>query len=129
MNYIKTLQLGSLMSIETLKDLADSTSAPVTGNVTILPAKIEFKLGETWEEYTADGRYTQTTATVEGDSLVKFQVLGQHTTYEIRQFKEEGKEMLLHLVIPAKPDIICKRVYKRLPDDKEEEEFGLEENR
>ena len=91
--------------------------------------KIEFKLGETWEEYTADGRYTQTTATVEGDSLVKFQVLGQHTTYEIRQFKEEGKEMLLHLVIPAKPDIICKRVFKRLPDDKEEEQFELEENR
>ena len=40
LNYIKTLQLGSLMSIETLKDLADSTSAPVTGNVTILPSKI-----------------------------------------------------------------------------------------
>ena len=114
------------MSIETLKDLADSTSAPVTGNVTILPSKmigdfqmesserfdefmyemgvnmftrtivnqlyplqkirqdpadelitietltsfkntkIEFKLGETWEEYTADGQYTQTTVTVEG---------------------------------------------------------------
>ena len=92
--------------------------------------KIEFKLGEMWEEYTADGRYTQTTATVEGDSLVKFQVLGQHTTYEIREFKEDGKEMVLHLVIPAKPEIICKRVYRRVPGNKEEEkEFGLEENR
>ena len=57
---------------------------------------------------------------------MKFQVLGQHTTYEIRQFKEEAKEMLLHLVIPAKPDIICKRVYKHLPDNKEEEQFELE---
>ena len=188
LNYMKTLELGSILSLETIKDLADS--APTAGNVKILPAmmigdfqlessegfdefmyemgvnmvtrkivnqlyplqqirqdpadelitietlttfkniKIEFKLGEMWEEYTADGRYTQTTATVEGDSLVKFQVLGQHTTYEIREFKEDGKEMVLHLVIPAKPEIICKRVYRRVPGNKEvEKEFGPEKNR
>ena len=58
------------------------------------------------EEYTADGRYTQTTATVEKDSLVKIQIFGTRTKYEIREFQNGGKEMLLHL----KPEIICKRV-------------------
>merc|ERR1712168_1113826 len=87
--------------------------------------KIEFKLGETWEEYTADGRYTQTTATVEGDSLVKVQVpdpsTGYHTTREVREFKEEGKEMLLHLSIPSKPEIVCTRFYRRVVEQQQGE--------
>merc|ERR1712083_1001709 len=80
--------------------------------------KIVFKLGEAFEEYTADGRYTQTVATVEDNKLIKVQTpdasTGYHTTKEVREFKEEGAVMVLHLSIPAKPEIVCTRLYKRV---------------
>ena len=79
--------------------------------------KVVFKLGTAFEEYTADGRYTQTVATVEGNKLVKIQTpdasTGYHTTQEVREFKEAGAVMMLHLTIPAKPEIVCTRIYKR----------------
>ena len=88
--------------------------------------KIEFKLGEEFEEYTADGRYCKTVATVEEENkLVKVQVpdasTGYHTTKEVREFSEDGKEMTLHLIIPAKPEIVCKRLYKRVEPAQTEE--------
>ena len=80
--------------------------------------KIVFKLGTTFEEYTADGRNTQTMATVEGNKLIKIQTpeasTGYHTTKEIREFKDDGNVMVLHLTIPAKPEIVCTRFYKRV---------------
>ena len=87
--------------------------------------KITFKLGEAFEEYTADGRYAQTVTTVEGDKLIKVQTpdpsTGYHTTKEVREFKDNGKEMILHLSIPAKPEIVCKRFYKRVEPTQAEE--------
>merc|ERR1712001_308674 len=90
--------------------------------------KIEFKLGEEFEEYTADGRYCKTVATVEeGNKLVKVQVpdasTGYHTTKEVREWSEDGKDMTLHLMIPSKPEIVCKRFYKRVePEPAQAEE-------
>merc|ERR1711878_133682 len=75
-----------------------------------------------------DGRYCKTVATVEeGNKLVKVQVpdasTGYHTTKEVREWSEDGKEMTLHLIIPAKPEIVCKRFYKRVePTEGEETE-------
>ena len=87
--------------------------------------KIEFKLGEEFEEYTADGRYCKTTGSVEDRKLIKFQVpdasTGYHTTREVREWSEDGKEMTLHLIIPAKPEIVCKRFYKRVEPTEGEE--------
>ena len=87
--------------------------------------KIEFKLGEEFEEYTADGRNCKTIATLEENKLVKVQVpdasTGYHTTKEVREFSEDGKEMTLHLIIPAKPEIVCKRLYKRVEPAQTEE--------
>eukprot|EP00092_Neocalanus_flemingeri_P034971 GFUD01038054.1.p1 GENE.GFUD01038054.1~~GFUD01038054.1.p1 ORF type:complete len:157 (+),score=53.71 GFUD01038054.1:324-794(+) len=80
--------------------------------------KITFKLGTAWEEYTADGRYTQTVATLDDNKLIKVQTpdvsTGYHTTQEVREFKEDGKVMVLHLSIPAKPEIVCTRFYRRV---------------
>ena len=64
---------------------------------------------------------------------------GYHTTREVREWDEEGDVMVLHLQvrrrmiiiimmmmimmiyqIPAKPDLICKRVYKRVVEQPEE---------
>ena len=33
--------------------------------------KTKFPLGTAWEEYTADGRTTQTITTIEGNSIIK----------------------------------------------------------
>ena len=68
---------------------------------------------------------------------------GYHTTREVREWDEAGEVMVLHLQvgrrmivmmmvimmmmisttfvqIPAKPDLICKRVYKRVVEQPEE---------
>ncbi|XP_023349513.1 fatty acid-binding protein [Eurytemora carolleeae] len=83
----------------------------------------KFKLGEPWEEYTADGRYTTTTTTVdledpESPKLIKKQVpepsTGYKTTYEVREFIDNGETMVLTLTIEGVPDIKSTRIYKRL---------------
>jgi len=80
--------------------------------------KSKFPLGPAWEEYTADGRTTQTVAALEGNTLVKVQTpevsTGYHTTREERHFSEDGTVMTLRLIIPAKPEIKCNRLYKRV---------------
>ena len=87
--------------------------------------KIEFKIGEEFEEFTADGRQTKTVATLEGNKLIKVQTpeasTGYHTTKEVREWSVDGKEMTLHLIIPAKPEIVCKRHYKRVQPAEAEE--------
>ena len=65
-------------------------------------------------------------ATVEeGNKLVKVQVpdasTGYHTTKEVREWSEDGKDMTLHLMIPAKPEIVCKRFYKKVEPAQSEE--------
>merc|ERR1712002_63146 len=78
----------------------------------------DFKLDKTWQETTADGRITQTTATLEERSLKKVQVpdpsTGYHTTVELREFSEDGNEMKMTLSIPDKPDATSIRIYKRM---------------
>ena len=39
---------------------------------------------------------------------------------EVREWTEDGN-MILHLEIPAKPDIVCKRFYKKVVPQAEEE--------
>lgn len=82
-----------------------------------------FKFGQTWQETTADGRLTQTVATLEGNKIKKVQVpdpsTGYHTTEEIREFSEDGQIMTMTISIPSKPEVTCVRIYKRLPEDVE----------
>ena len=56
---------------------------------------IAFRLGTAFEEYAADGWYTQTVALVEDNKLIKVQTPDPTTG------------MVLHLSIPSKPEIIC----------------------
>ena len=51
---------------------------------------------------------------------------GYHTTREVREWGEEGN-MTLHLEIPAKPEIVCKRFYKKVePVEEAEGEVAAE---
>lgn len=87
--------------------------------------KIEFKIGVEFDEYTADGRDCKTVVSVEGRKMIKHQVpdasTGYHTTREVREWTEDGN-MILYLEIPAKPDIVCKRFYKKVEPQPEADE-------
>ena len=91
--------------------------------------KIEFKVGEEFDEVTGDGRECKTLATVEDRKLIKVQTpdpsTGYHTTREVREWTEDGN-MILHLEIPAKPDIVCKRFYKKVEPQSETDIVRLE---
>ena len=67
----------------------------------------------------------------EENKLVKVQVpdasTGYHTTKEVREWSEDGKAMTLHLMIPAKPEIVCKRFYKRVEEPAQTEEAEVAE--
>ena len=93
--------------------------------------KIEFKIGEEFDEYTADGRDCKTVATVEDRKLIKVQVpdssTGYHTMREVREWTEDGN-MILHLDIPTKPEIVCKRFYKKVEPQQEGEGDPSAEN-
>ena len=52
--------------------------------------KIVFKLGTPFEEYTADGRNTQTVANVEGNKLIKIQTQLTATTIPILPSYNDG---------------------------------------
>merc|ERR1719239_113437 len=93
--------------------------------------KTKFPLGSAWEEYTADGRTAQTVTTIEGNVIVKVQTpdaaTGYHTTREEREFSDDGATMTLRLIIPAKPEIVCTRIYKRVVPTTEGESENKDE--
>jgi len=77
-----------------------------------------FKIDQSWQENTADGRVTETVVTLEGNTLKKVQVpdvsTGYHTTEEVRVFTDDGSSMTMTLSVPGKPEATCVRVYKRI---------------
>merc|ERR1712142_1370495 len=77
-----------------------------------------FKLNTTWQETTADGRYTQTVATLEGNVLKKVQTpdasTGSPTPHKEREFDADGEVMTMRISIPGKPEVTSTRVYKRI---------------
>merc|ERR1712012_736725 len=54
------------------------------------------------------------------------------TAWEEHEFSEDGSTMTLRLIIPAKPEIVCARVYKRVvpgaEGESEEKAEAAEEN-
>merc|ERR1712150_223293 len=117
-NFATRTIANNLYPLQQLRQDKDDEIVTLETLTSFKNTKIEFKLGEEFEEYTADGRYCKTIATLEeGNKLVKVQVpdasTGYHTTKEVREWSEDGKSMTLHLMIPAKPEIVCKRFYKK----------------
>lgn len=100
----KITQAGDLITLDT--------------SSTLKTTHTEFKLGEPWEEYTADKRTTSTVATLDGNRLIKVQTpdpsTGYHTTTEVREFVDNGNTMNMIMTIKDKPDIKSVRIYKRV---------------
>ncbi|KAK8398747.1 hypothetical protein O3P69_004088 [Scylla paramamosain] len=76
------------------------------------PPKSKFKLGEEFEETTADGRTVKSTITLDGNKLIHNQVGDKEKKEKdsvlTREFTDT--EMLMECKVD---DIVCKRVYKR----------------
>ena len=68
---------------------------------------IKFKLGEEFDETTADGRDVKSVMTAEGDNKFIHKQKGEKPTTIVREFKD--KEMTAVMTIN---DIVCNRVYK-----------------
>ena len=68
---------------------------------------IEFKLGEEFDEETADGRKVKSIITQEGNKLLHTQKTDKQITTIIREFEPDQLKMILTV-----DDITCTRIYK-----------------
>ncbi|MPC40570.1 Myelin P2 protein [Portunus trituberculatus] len=79
---------------------------------TFKTTEIKFKLGEEFEETTADGRTVKSTITLDGNKLIHNQVGDKEKKEKdsvlTREFTDT--EMLMECKVD---DVVCKRVYKR----------------
>jgi len=99
--YMKAVGVGMVM-----RKLA-STAKPVTEisqgddgwniktSTTFKTTEIKFKLGEPFEEDTADGRKCQSTIVLEGETLVHTQKCGDAEYKILREFKDNEMTMTL----------------------------------
>jgi hypothetical protein len=112
----------SLYPLQKLRQTVDGEISLDT-ETTFKTTETKFRLGEAFTENTADGRVTQTTATLDENKLIKVQVpdasTGYHSTREVREFLDEDNDgvyetMKLILTIPGKPAATSTRIYKRV---------------
>jgi len=112
-DYMKAL--GVSMMTRTLANKAtpvqeitqDGETINIKTVTTFKTTEIKFKIGEEFDEQTADGRKVKTTFAWEGDKLVQTQV-GDKTTTLTREFN--GDELVM---ICKVDNIVCTRKYKK----------------
>merc|ERR1712098_994310 len=79
---------------------------------TFKTTEISFKLGEEFEETTADGRVVKSTITLDGDTLTHKQIGNKDKKEKdstlIRKFNDTGMDLECKV-----DDVVSKRVYKR----------------
>jgi len=77
---------------------------------TFKTTEIKFKLGEEFDETTADGRQCKSTITKDGeDKLIHTQNCGGSNLKILREFTEDGMKMILE----GPGDVISTRIYKK----------------
>jgi len=123
-NWVTRNIANQLYPIQKISQEGDEIS--LNTESTFRTSQTKFRLNQTWREDTADGRQTDTIATLDGNKLKKVQVpdpsTGYNTTEELREFSEDGETMTMTLSIPGKPEVTCVRVYKRLRQQEQEPE-------
>ena len=76
-------------------------------------AEAKFKLGEEYEETTADGRAVRSITTIEGDKMITVQTAkkdGEKSTINIREFSADKCIMRIELI---GTDVVCTETYVR----------------
>merc|ERR1711893_521685 len=84
------------------------------GSITINTSST-FRPGVKFQEDTVDGRTVTTTATIQGNTIVKYQQgkEGEPTRIETREFSPDGSHMTLIHTMPGKKNIRSVRGYNR----------------
>ena len=76
--------------------------------------ELKFKVGETFDETTPDGRAVDSTVTVDGNKFVCVQTAkkeGEKSTKSVREFTDEGCTLTMEV---TGTDVVCVQVFKRL---------------
>lgn len=125
-NFVTRNIANNLYPLQKIRQQDQDGQISINTETSFRCTETKFILGVAWQETTADGRETTTTAKLEENKLIKHQIpeasTGYHTTFEIREFLDDGETMKLHLEIPAKPAIICQRIYKRVKQEEATQE-------
>ncbi|XP_063860257.1 sodium/calcium exchanger regulatory protein 1-like [Scylla paramamosain] len=116
--FMKALGVGMVMrkmgnaATPTVEITLDDGTYTLKTVTTFKTTEIKFKLGEEFEETTADGRTVKSTITLDGNKLIHNQVGDKEKKEKdsvlTREFTDT--EMLMECKVD---DIVCKRVYKR----------------
>ncbi|XP_076068894.1 sodium/calcium exchanger regulatory protein 1-like [Oratosquilla oratoria] len=117
--FMKALGVGAVMrkmgnaATPVVEITQDGDTFSLKTSTTFKTTEIKFKLGEKFEETTADGRVVKATVTQDGDKLTHEQLgdkeKGEKNSTLIRVFTDT--EMIMECKVD---DIISKRVYKRM---------------
>eukprot|EP01054_Gregarina_sp_Poly1_P007335 Gregarina_sp_Poly_1__7334@NODE_4044_length_763_cov_6_780172_g2635_i0_p1_GENE_NODE_4044_length_763_cov_6_780172_g2635_i0NODE_4044_length_763_cov_6_780172_g2635_i0_p1_ORF_typecomplete_len144_score23_75Lipocalin_7/PF14651_6/1_5e30Lipocalin/PF00061_23/1_3e21DUF5640/PF18692_1/0_0026_NODE_4044_length_763_cov_6_780172_g2635_i0331726 len=78
----------------------------LTSESTFKNITLTFKLGQEFEQETADGRKVMTTFTLDGNKLIEVQK-GEKDSKIVREFSDDEVKMTLTV-----DDIVCTRIYK-----------------
>ncbi|XP_045132890.1 sodium/calcium exchanger regulatory protein 1-like [Portunus trituberculatus] len=116
--FMKALGVGMVMrkmgnaATPTVEILLEDGTYTLKTVTTFKTTEIKFKLGEEFEETTADGRTVKSTITLDGNKLIHNQVGDKEKKEKdsvlTREFTDT--EMLMECKVD---DVVCKRVYKR----------------
>ncbi|XP_014474983.1 PREDICTED: probable fatty acid-binding protein isoform X2 [Dinoponera quadriceps] len=110
--YMKTLGVGLMTrkmgsSVSPVVELTENNGTYTLKTTSPFKnTEIKFKLGEEFDEETADGRKVKSVCTLEGNKLVQVQKGDKDTTIE-REFSPTEMKAIMKA-----DDIVCTRVYK-----------------
>ncbi|XP_078396774.1 fatty acid-binding protein, liver-like [Cetorhinus maximus] len=113
--YMKHLEVG-LVQRNMAKTIKPNTIISMDGDTIILETKssfkstkIQFKLGEEFDETTADDRKTKTTVTLDNGKLVQIQRWDGKETTLIRELKDGDL-----ILTCSMGDVVCTRTYRKV---------------
>merc|ERR1712243_256179 len=90
----------------------DGDTYTIKQTTTVKTTEIKFKLGEEFDETTADGRAVKSTVVLEGNTLEQKQIGNKEKKEKDmtcdREFTDDAMTMICKV-----DDVVCKRVYKR----------------
>ncbi|XP_012942507.1 sodium/calcium exchanger regulatory protein 1 [Aplysia californica] len=114
-DYMKALGVGmaTRMIANKLKPRQEISVTDGEWNIktssTFKTSEVKFRIGEEFQETTADGRTVKTTVSVDGTKLIQDQQ-AEVPSKIVREFTKDGFTMTL-----TAKDVVCTRTYKRAP--------------
>ena len=118
--FLKLLEVNFLLrkaaqaSTPTMEVTEEGGVWTIKTSTTLKSMELKFKVGEPFEETTADGREVSALVKQEGNKFISEQTAkkpGQHSTKTVREFTDEG--CIVTMEVPGL-DLVCVQKFKRL---------------